>query len=199
MLRNECFRVALDYLYKNGLVADQRELSEKIGVSETSISQILNNRVKKPSEATIRKLNEAFGNIFNPQYFRGQSIYLLLEDAGYYAIHPEEDLSSSQYVPYERKKEPDPNDNNNSANLIEVAAQLIKELEGLRKDVRAEREALLQERKEIAQEREEMAQERHQMMQLMQQLIQTQTPGQYIPISPKYYATAEPSEQIEKA
>ena len=193
MLRNECFRVALDYLYKNGLVADQRELSEKIGVSETSISQILNNRVKKPSDATIRKLNEAFGNIFNPQYFRGQSIYLLLEDAGYYATHPEEDLSSSQYVPYdERKKEPDPNDNNSSANLIEVAAQLIKELEGLRKDVRAEREALLQERKE-------MAQERHQMMQLMQQLIQSQTPGQYIPISPKYYATAEPSEQIEKA
>ena len=64
MVRNERFRVALDYLYKNGLVADQRELSEKIGVSETSISQILNNRVKKPSESTIRKLNEAFGNIF---------------------------------------------------------------------------------------------------------------------------------------
>ena len=34
MVRNERFRVALDYLYKNGLVADQRELSEKIGVSE---------------------------------------------------------------------------------------------------------------------------------------------------------------------
>ena len=29
MIRNERFRVALDYLYKNGLVADQRELSVK--------------------------------------------------------------------------------------------------------------------------------------------------------------------------
>ncbi|MBO5707624.1 MAG: helix-turn-helix transcriptional regulator [Bacteroidales bacterium] len=79
MVRNERFRVALDYLYKNGLVADQRELSEKIGVSETSISQILNNRVKKPSESTIRKLNEAFGNIFNPEYFRCNSDQLLSE------------------------------------------------------------------------------------------------------------------------
>ena len=80
MVRNERFRVALDYLYKNGLVADQRELSEKIGVSETSISQILNNRVKKPSESTIRKLNEAFGNIFNPEYFRCNSEHMLADE-----------------------------------------------------------------------------------------------------------------------
>ena len=80
MVRNERFRVALDYLYKNGLVADQRELSEKIGVSETSISQILNNRVKKPSESTIRKLNEAFGNIFNPEYFRCNSEHMLVDE-----------------------------------------------------------------------------------------------------------------------
>ena len=69
MIRNERFRVALDYLYKNGLVADQRELSVKTGLSQKSISHILNNRVQNPSEATIRKLNEAFGNIFNPEYF----------------------------------------------------------------------------------------------------------------------------------
>ena len=80
MVRNERFRVALDYLYKNGLVADQRELSEKIGISETSISQILNNRVQKPSEATIRKLNEAFGNIFNPEYFRCNSEHMLADE-----------------------------------------------------------------------------------------------------------------------
>jgi transcriptional regulator with XRE-family HTH domain len=80
MIRNERFRVALDYLYKNGLVADQRELSEKIGVSETSISQILNNRVQKPSESTIRKLNEAFGNIFNPEYFRCNSEHMLADE-----------------------------------------------------------------------------------------------------------------------
>ena len=64
MVRNECFRVAIDYLYKNGLVVDQKELSEKTKLSQTAISRILNNRVKEPSEASIRKLNEAFGNLF---------------------------------------------------------------------------------------------------------------------------------------
>jgi len=80
MIRNERFRVALDYLYKNGLVADQRELSVKTGLSQKSISHILNNRVQNPSEATIRKLNEAFGNIFNPEYFRCNSEHMLAEE-----------------------------------------------------------------------------------------------------------------------
>lgn len=104
MIRNDRFRVALDYLYKNRLVADQRELSVKTGLSQKSISHILNNRVQNPSEATIRKLNEAFGNIFNPEYFRGQSIHLLVEDALYYEQHPEEDISSPKYVPFEQRE-----------------------------------------------------------------------------------------------
>ena len=105
MVRNECFRVALDYLYKNGLIVDQKELSEKTKLSQTAISRILNNRVKYPSEATIRKLNEAFGNIFNPEYFRGHSIHLLMEDAAYYAKHPEKDTSRYHYVPIEERVE----------------------------------------------------------------------------------------------
>ena len=105
MVRNECFRVAIDYLFKNGLIADQSELSKLTGISETSISRILNNRVKEPSEATIRKLNDAFGNIFNPEYFRGHSIHLLMEDVAYYAQHPEKDISSSKYVPLDERSE----------------------------------------------------------------------------------------------
>ena len=105
MVRNECFRVAMDYLFKNGLIADQSELSKLTGISETSISRILNNRVKEPSEATIRKLNDAFGNIFNPEYFRGHSIHLLMEDVAYYAQHPEKDPSSYHYVPIEERVE----------------------------------------------------------------------------------------------
>ena len=94
----------MDYLFKNGLIADQSELSKLTGISETSISRILNNRVKEPSEATIRKLNEAFGNIFNPEYFRGHSIHLLMEDLEYAKKHPEEDISSSQYVHFDERQ-----------------------------------------------------------------------------------------------
>ena len=73
MERNERFVSALDYLYRGGLVADQRELSRKTGIAETSLSRIINNKVREPSEATIRKLNTAFGNIFNPAFFRCES------------------------------------------------------------------------------------------------------------------------------
>jgi transcriptional regulator with XRE-family HTH domain len=104
-VRNDYFRVALDYLYKQGRIVDQRELSEKTGLSQKSISQILNNRVKKPSEATIRKLNEAFGNIFNPAYFRGESPYLIAQDAEYQEQNPGQNISSSRYAPIDEQSE----------------------------------------------------------------------------------------------
>lgn len=121
MVRNERFRVALDYLYKNGLVADQRELSEKIGVSETSISQILNNRVKKPSESTIRKLNEAFGNIFNPEYFRCNSEHMLADDP-LQASEPEPD-----YVALPTWAD----------SIIQLVTEQVKTIEDLRREVAA--------------------------------------------------------------
>ena len=130
MVRNECFRVALDYLYKKGFIADQRELSEKIGVSETSISQIINNRVKKPSETTIRKLNEAFGNIFNPEYFRGHSIHLLMEDAVYSSQHPDKDISSISETAQEYNAIPKWADS-----LIQLVTEQVRTIEGLRREV----------------------------------------------------------------
>ena len=141
MVRNECFRVALDYLYKNGLVADQRELSAKTGISQKSISHILNDRVQNPSEASIRKLNEAFGNIFNPEYFRGHSIYLLMEDAAYYAQHPEKDPSSHYYVPIEERVEvAEPTQEYQAMpkwadSIIQLVSTQVRTIEELRREV----------------------------------------------------------------
>ena len=149
MVRNECFRVALDYLYKNGLVADQRELSERIGVSETSISQIINNRVKKPSETTIRKLNEAFGNIFNPEDFRGHSIHLLMEDLEYAQKHPDEDISSPQYVPFDerQKQASEPAQTYHAIpgwadSIIQLLSSQVKTIEDLRREVASLRQEI---------------------------------------------------------
>lgn len=149
MVRNECFRVALDYLYKNGLVADQRELSEKTGLSQKSISQILNNRVQKPSEASIRKLNEAFGNIFNPEYFRGHSIYLLMEDLEYAQKHPEEDISRPQYVPFDerQKQASEPAQTYHAIpgwadSIIQLLSSQVKTIEDLRREVASLRQEI---------------------------------------------------------
>ena len=148
MVRNECFRVALDYLYKNGLVADQRELSAKTGISQKSISHILNDRVQNPSEASIRKLNEAFDNIFNPEYFRGHSIHLLMEDAAYYARHPEKDPSSRNYVPIdERMEAAEPTQEYQAIpkwadSIIQLVSTQVRTIEDLRREVAALREEL---------------------------------------------------------
>lgn len=142
MVRNECFRVAMDYLFKNGMIADQSELSKLTGISETSISRILNNRVKEPSEATIRKLNDAFGNIFNPEYFRGHSIHLLMEDLEYAKKHPDEDISSPQYVPFdERQKQASEPAQTYQAipgwadSIIQLISSQVKTIEDLRREV----------------------------------------------------------------
>ena len=121
MIRNERFRVALDYLYKNGLVADQRELSVKTGLSQKSISHILNNRVQNPSEATIRKLNEAFGNIFNPEYFRCNSEHMLADEP----VQASEPMSD--YVALPRWAD----------SIIQLVTEQVKTIEDLRREVAA--------------------------------------------------------------
>jgi transcriptional regulator with XRE-family HTH domain len=80
-LSNELFAKALDWLYANGKVKDQKELAAKTGITETTISRILNDKVKKPSEDTLRKINNAFGGIFNMEYFRGKNIHMIADDA----------------------------------------------------------------------------------------------------------------------
>ena len=72
MTKNERFKKALDWLYSEGLVVDQQELSSKTGINEATISRILNNKVRQPSPETIRKLVSRFRDI-DPAYLRGES------------------------------------------------------------------------------------------------------------------------------
>ena len=91
-LKNELFKVAVDYIYKEHLVGSQGELAEKIGISASALSRIMSNK-KFVGDDTLRKMNEAFGNIFNMAYFRGEDPHcMLMEDVIYYKQHPEERL-----------------------------------------------------------------------------------------------------------
>ena len=69
MTKNERFKKALDWLYSEGLIVDQQELSSKTGINEATISRILNNKVRQPSPETIRKLVSVFRDI-DPAYLR---------------------------------------------------------------------------------------------------------------------------------
>ena len=100
-LKNELFKVAVDYIYKEHLVGSQGELAEKIGISASALSRIMSNK-KFVGDDTLRKMNEAFGNRFNMAYFRGEDPHcMLMEDLIYYKQHPEERLvfEKSQATP----------------------------------------------------------------------------------------------------
>jgi len=78
-LKNELFKVAIDYIYKNHLVNSQGEIAEKIGISTSALSRIMNDK-KYIGDDTLRKMNKAFGDIFNMAYFRGESSIMLISD-----------------------------------------------------------------------------------------------------------------------
>lgn len=90
-MKNNLFMVAVDHLYKEKLVDSQKSLAEKIGISEAALSRIKNG-TKTVSDETLRKMNAAFGGIFNMAYFRGESTKFLIEDVDYFLQHPEEDV-----------------------------------------------------------------------------------------------------------
>lgn len=91
-LKNELFRVAVDYLFREKKVGSQKELAEKIGITEPSLSRVMNGG-RIVSDKTLHKMNEAFGGIFNMAYFRGEDPHcMLMEDLAYYKQHPEERL-----------------------------------------------------------------------------------------------------------
>jgi len=101
---NDLFSIAVKWLCDNGKVRDQKELAERTGITETTISRILNDKVKRPSDATVRKLMKTFPGLFNPDYFEGKSIYMLMEDLLHARMQVEEKKQDSQDMQNLQKK-----------------------------------------------------------------------------------------------
>lgn len=103
-LKNDIFAKVLDWLIKENKVADQKDLARKTGISQNTISRIMTGKVE-PSDETLRRLNDAFGNIFNMQYLRGKEAVALIEDVAYYKLHPEKQPFSEKTEQEEKEKE----------------------------------------------------------------------------------------------
>jgi len=141
-LRNEIFSHVLDWLHFNKNVRDQAHLAQIIGIDAASMSRIMNGK-NEPSEKTLRKLNEAFGNIFNMDYLRGLVPYPMLADDPSGDIQPtnhEIDLGTSSISIAQRKGEKD---------IIDLASELIAELEQLRRQTNVELVLLRQARQSL--------------------------------------------------
>lgn len=139
-LKNEIFLHVLDWLHFNKNVRDQAHLAEIIGIDATSMSRIITGK-NDPSEKTLRKLNEAFGNIFNMDYLRGKVPYpMLAADLSDNPQKKEIDLGTSSISIATKKSEKD---------IISLASDLIVQLEALRRQTNVELLLLKQARQSL--------------------------------------------------
>jgi transcriptional regulator with XRE-family HTH domain len=146
-LKNEIFLHVLDWLHTNKKVRDQAHLAEIIGIDVTSMSRIMNGK-SNPSEKTLRKLNEAFGNIFNMNYLRGKDPYhmLAIDLAEDIQSKKEPDRCSSPTKGLAPVGFPDGTQNQSEKDIIDLATSLIVELEHLRRQTQQELALLVQAR-----------------------------------------------------
>ena len=77
---NEIFKQMLDWIYANTEAHNQADVARKSGLFEATISRALNGKIKRVKQETLRKVNSAFGNVFNPAWLRGDSDIMLTAD-----------------------------------------------------------------------------------------------------------------------
>ena len=112
---NECFRVAVDYLYSKNAIKADKELAEKIDVTPATLSRIRKDH-SSVSDETLRKMNDAFGGIFNLAYFRGESTVLLVKDI----------------------KDDHPTPSQPESDILELYARMIRKLDDTRVELQKE-------------------------------------------------------------
>lgn len=129
-LKNQLFKVAVDYIYKEHLVGSQGELAKKIGISDSALSRIMNDK-KFVGDDTLRKMNESFGGIFNMAYFRGDDPHCMLaKDLAYYQQHPEERLNFDKPTNEKPQSEPVPLSANDSTLIMsKMFESMLKPIE----------------------------------------------------------------------
>jgi plasmid maintenance system antidote protein VapI len=78
-LKNNIFAAAVDEMKRRGIIKYQKDLAQKMAVSEDTITRILKDRTEV-TEDVITKLQTASGCLFNLQWLRGESNIMLAED-----------------------------------------------------------------------------------------------------------------------
>ena len=121
VLKNKLFISAVDWLIDHKKVENQKELAAVTKIQEPTLSNIRNDK-KIVSDKTIRKLIESFPGLFNPDYFRGQSVWMLMQDL----------------MEEKAKTETPKNVPSNIGDVMELYAQRVRLVDDLRQSLKEE-------------------------------------------------------------
>lgn len=121
VLKNQLFISAVDWLIDHKKVENQKELAAVTKIQEPTLSNIRNDK-KIVSDKTIRKLIESFPGLFNPDYFRGQSVWMLMQDL----MEEKDKTETPKNVP------------SNIGDVMELYAQRVRLVDDLRQSLKEE-------------------------------------------------------------
>lgn len=121
VLKNKLFISAVDWLIDHKKVENQKELAAVTKIQEPTLSNIRNDK-KIVSDKTIRKLIESFPGLFNPDYFRGQSVWMLMQDL----MEEKDKTETPKNVP------------SNIGDVMELYAQRVRLVDDLRQSLKEE-------------------------------------------------------------
>ena len=121
VLKNKLFISAVDWLIDHKKVENQKELASVTKIQEPTLSNIRNDK-KIVSDKTIRKLIESFPGLFNPDYFRGQSVWMLMQDL----MEEKDKTETPKNVP------------SNIGDVMELYAQRVRLVDDLRQSLKEE-------------------------------------------------------------
>lgn len=70
----------LNDIFERDGIKTFKQLAEMSGISQNTFTRIKRNEVREVDIETFRKLNSAFDDRYNPQWFQGDSPYMLIKD-----------------------------------------------------------------------------------------------------------------------
>lgn len=80
MTTNEIFVTMVDWIVDNTEMDNPTQALRKAGLNASNYSKIKSGTNKSVNYETMRKLNKAFGKPFNPEWMRGKSNVMLVDD-----------------------------------------------------------------------------------------------------------------------
>lgn len=80
MTTTEIFLKMVYWLVDNTEMANPTAVARKAGINAANVTKIKTGKNKSVQYETMVKLNNAFGNVFNPEWMRGNSDVMLMAD-----------------------------------------------------------------------------------------------------------------------
>lgn len=98
MTTTEIFLKMVYWIVDNTEMANPTAVARKAGINAANVTKIKTGKNKSVQYETMVKLNNAFGNVFNPEWMRGESDVMLMADVAPLCLNKQNSVPASDSV-----------------------------------------------------------------------------------------------------